>query len=241
MSNRKSSFTLIELLVVVAIISILASLLLPALQSARAKAQSTTCASQLKQQFQAVLLYADVNDGWQVMVDHNANWPASALKHLNAWSSHLAEYVGYTWDPADSWPTAGPPMFNCPTSERTTTYTWNKKINSLLSYGINRSLHVIWTGYGNAKLDSLLYPSETLLVADLQRVANGKVGSSVINAANWNTSNFGFTDTNSDKYAYRHSGGLNVVYFDGHVSRSTPRGDLIPHGVRFHNSDAFRD
>jgi prepilin-type N-terminal cleavage/methylation domain-containing protein/prepilin-type processing-associated H-X9-DG protein len=56
-----SGFTLIELLVVIAIIAILAALLLPALSSAKSKAQKIKCTSNLKQLTLAAIMYQSDN------------------------------------------------------------------------------------------------------------------------------------------------------------------------------------
>jgi prepilin-type processing-associated H-X9-DG protein/prepilin-type N-terminal cleavage/methylation domain-containing protein len=74
MKRNLKRFTLIELLLVVAILAILMSMLLPALQKSREMVWSTTCSNNLKQCGVATLVYAGDFGGKVQLTGYNKPW-----------------------------------------------------------------------------------------------------------------------------------------------------------------------
>ena len=122
----KKNFTLIELLVVIAIIAILAAILLPALQAARQRAQSSTCISNLKQCGTIAQQYMNDHKSWWPCGNRNGDktWTINGKTvQTNIYTFHLYRGKYASEEVANDTDTG---FFSCPSMEKKTNNPSNK-------------------------------------------------------------------------------------------------------------------
>ncbi len=119
--RRCIRFTLIKLLIVIAIIAILAALLLPALNKARARGRDVSCSGNLRQIALALQSYTNDNHGF-VMAYTDYSW--NYRKWQTALMPYLYSGVKFSASSVDTFVVDGipRPIFRCPAQPQEPTY-----------------------------------------------------------------------------------------------------------------------
>jgi len=236
-ARHLKAFTLVELLVVLAIIAVLVAILLPALNKARQAAYTVQCQSNLRQQGQAILLYAQANNNYFPFVQANrkmfwAEMTFRVFKGRDATSSTVGDWGN---------PNNKNSPYMCPIDMlpwaavgSSPDYTDAVKYGSIVvatSYACNVYIMPSFksgSGWANDSL-SANYP-----IGGGRKVTGARPASSVFLLADWSAL-FGGNNAILPQYWWNwkvsynvplatfqvHRNGLNVVFADDHV-------DLVP-------------
>lgn len=224
---RVNKFTLIELLIVISVIAILAGLLLPALNSARKKAHSIACTSNLKQQGVCFANYASDNDDWI-----NPSNQGSGSDGSFFWWRRF-QYFGYTGKKItgkNDLEQGKKGIFVCPgePKERRMPASTSWQIEDCIDYVLNQGLYAVssntvWKDLRFSDLAKCAKRSSgAVLTADGGGFSENGIPESMTNCW-WNKGKKPF-DLENPQYNLppRHQGGVNFLFGDLHVGWERP-------------------
>lgn len=229
-------FTLTELLVTVAVITILAALLLPALNSARAKAQSIVCLNNLRTMGTAEQMYSgDFDDFIAYPIAPAAELTDGIYNKGDAWNNrtwtaYLAVYFINGYNNPRSWPHDSKPLkkwqtFWCPLDKLgpVVKEPGNSKDFPRLSYSRPLALVRSKTEYG-IRMTNPALRSASKTVALIEHSSLGSNSYRYSYVGNCAGSGISYTLSNGGQdgaEGFRHSNRAGILFLDGHAGSAS--------------------
>jgi len=213
-SKAVYSFTLIELLIVIAIIAILAAILLPSLQKARARGKMSTCVNNLKQVGLAAYNYSNDNGGW---MPHGASSISNTVYTSNGYGC----LGGYLSQKGLIESKKIPREVVCPEGTRFGVNVF-KGSNPAYSYAFNASLAAPSSNGGQKeKYGKVPNPSGRMLMGEC-----GKDTWHNIMKTSGAVEPYAFSLDRRIRHSFRHLKLTNVLFCDLHIDSRGPA--LVP-------------
>jgi prepilin-type N-terminal cleavage/methylation domain-containing protein/prepilin-type processing-associated H-X9-DG protein len=232
-TGRRQAFTLVELLTVIAIIGILAAVLIPAIGAARQSARASTCISNMRQISGAIQIFVSDNKGlfpgggsrsaggssasWQdtlnaMVFEANLSSPRPPLQRYGDTPISGQVYCPSIepFGTSARYPRAY--VMNSYTGDTNTTSnpplpTWGP----LFNYQKGKPIAIFQN------------PAKTVLVLESERPGDGVQPSTPLNQiVMGDGANAPAWSANSQAFAFRHKGRMNVVFMDYHIQALSP-------------------
>lgn len=206
----RRAFTLIELLVVAAVIAILMGILLPSLAQARESARRTVCLSNMRQLMLAAKAYAGSYDGMYPLARESGGVEWDFKTTLVAPGQYISS-PGILWQGG----TTNNKVFQCPSYNPRpgVFYTGFNYNSSYIGHGVGEYPNV-----KPARETDVRQPAMTALFGDGQYYggANKYMRAPVLLSPVGNGDSVTVATRAAGTQGFRHLGGTNVIFCDGH-------------------------